>query len=252
MATISPPNCYDFAKQATTYMQKHLNLKEIANPTTGGDYLTLTSSVHGNIGFFKVWLAEGNQVFQKMTYMRVHIAPIGLDANLFWAFTSRDSIVPHFTCHYNQNPGGNLNFHVDLLPKLDGVFHPEYLSQYYRPLSPSFHQAKDIVGFWARPSEHQYLMSGWGLYGDALEAKPMGELQKVIMDYVTHYCALTEFDLPNDKPNGEYLSKRHDLHLEKIFCRESDPDSYRIMDELLGKPMTDLMNKIHIKDGLPQ
>lgn len=250
MTTPSTPNCLSFSTDAVAYLQEHLGLQEVENPATGGEYLTLRSNDEP-IGFFKIWLGAGSSVFRKMTYLRIGIDRIGLDMNLFWVLTSRESAVPHFTCHYGLSPGGQYNFHVDLLPKVDGVLHPEYLEIYFRPLSPSFHEAKRTTGRRTRPSEHQYLMSGWGLYDESATAPMMSDMQRIVLDYIQHYCRLDERRGRDEWLTQELLSRRHDLQLEQLFSRETDPDSYRIMDELLGEEVTDLINDVHVKDGLP-
>jgi hypothetical protein len=251
MTQTTQPDCFGFSGKAIELMVQRLGMQEVHNASDGGDFLRLNSA-QGPIGFFRVWLGEEGQAVRKMTFLHVANEHIGLDVNLFWALTSRDSIVPHFTCHYNLNPGSQYNYHVDLLPKVDAVFYPEYVEHYFKPLSESFHRAKDITGQWTRPSEHQYLMSGWGLYGDSPDPQMMADMQQIILDYIDHYCSLEEQNIQDQWLTPEYLQRRHDLHLQKIFCRESDPDSYAIMDRILGVDLTDLINDIHVKDGLPK
>jgi hypothetical protein len=243
-------SCFEFSRHAVTSLGEQLQLREVTHPTTGCDYLTLRSP-RGAIGFFRVWLGEPGHFVQKLTHMHVGIEHIGLDINLFWVITSRDSLVPHFTCHFNLSPGAQYSYHVDLLPKVDGVYYPDYIDHYFRPLSASFHRAKELTGQWTRPSEHQYLMSGWGLYGETTDPEIMVGMQPIILDYVDHYCRLDERDMTDQGITREHLHRRHDLHLQKIFCRASDPDSYQIMDRVLGTEQTDLINEVHVKDGLP-
>ena len=198
------------------------------------------------MGWLRLWENHNNGTIDRLLHLWISNPDIGLDSNLISAFGKDEKAFPHLTCHYVSSPGGINSFHIDLLSRVDEILHPEYVDKVYRPLSPAFHEAKDIIGMWQRTSEHQYLMSGWGLFGDQVARKPFGKIQPILEKYTQHYADLAKNDFSYDNVDIETLALRSKRQIGEIFNRKTDPDSYQIMDALVGSSMTDRINNLHI------
>ena len=213
----------------------------------GGPFLTLRQQFNSR-GWLRVWEAKNSKHLAKVLHLWVHNSEIGLDSNMISVFAQQKSPMPHLTCHYVGAPNNQFSFHTDLLPRVDPVMHPDYVNHVYKPLTHSFHQTKEILGYWSRSSEHEYLMSGWGVFGENITFEQMMKVRPVIESYFSHFINLLETKIPHGNVSEHDLSSRHRKQVLTLFNRDTDPDSYGILDNLFGSEITDQINEIHIND----
>lgn len=194
----------------------HFGMNEVGNP-----YMKLTNAMspypHGSCRIFT------SAKLHKLVYIGIAVPPINMDSHMFFAFTSPDSAVPHFTLD-SVFAGGHFAFHLDLIPRVDLGANLAYMNHNFVPLTASFDEAKKIDGLTAAHlSPLQYaLMSPWMLAYRASEAA-YAQVEPHIDAYLTHWMGLV--DAGAAAPAGidaAALAARDQANRNAIFSYEVD------------------------------
>ena len=196
-----------------------------------GPHLPLQSVApmhQGRVG--EVRLFRGAPLFQVVTATIV-VPPIGLDSHMLFAFTPSDSAVPHFTLDSVQ-AGGQLAFHLDLIPRLDLGAHLGYMDRCFTPLSSSFAKGEAMAGLTkAQLSPRQHaIMSPWMLAKRAT-VEAFGAIDALVDDYLRHWFELVEQGVDEALLEGAdpaALIERDRRNKAIIFNRDVD----RVWDQI--------------------
>ncbi len=207
----------------------------------GSAYLTLASQlpmVQGAVG--NVRLFNGDALFRLVTCSMV-VEAMQLDSHMMFAFTPKDSAVPHFTLD-SVMAGDHFAFHLDLIPRLDLGANRTYMDHVFVPLNELYAQGSAIEGLSAaRLSPQQYaIMSPWMLVNRAT-ADAFSAISDTVARYREHWLGLLRGGIPEDVLDGvtaEQLADRNLRNKRMIFDPAIDPVWNRITP-LIGAEAVD-------------
>lgn len=157
----------------------------------GGPLLTLTSPMTPDpVGRLRVW--RGEKGVAKAVYCGLAVPAIGLDSHMLFAFSSEDSLVPHFTLD-SVFAGDTFAFHLDLIPRLELGTHLAYMDAAYEPLTPTF---DDVQGRDGLTTAHigprqKAMMSPWMCVNRATE-EAFTKMGPAVEAYLDHWVSLVE------------------------------------------------------------
>ncbi|MDX6744379.1 hypothetical protein [Actinocorallia sp. A-T 12471] len=162
----------------------------------------------------------------KVVTIGLVVPQIGMDSHMIFAFLPADSPIPHFTLD-SVEAGGQLAFHLDLVPRADLASHLGYLDAAFEPLTPSFDRSKELFGASrAAIGPRQYaMMSPWMLVHRA-DAEQFKQVDTFVDDYFGHWKGLVEGGLPDDVVatlHDTDLAARDALNRSYLFSPEVDP-----------------------------
>jgi hypothetical protein len=177
---------------------------------------------------------EGDSL-DELVYVGLNVPSIGLDSHMVFAFTPSDSVLPHFTLD-SVSAGGQLAFHLDLIPRTDLAVNIEYMKTMYGPLTDIFEASRDIVGLErAHLSPMQLaVMSPWMLAHRATPAAFDATATQVDA-YLRHWLGLvTSLDVVLHAVNTAECIARDIRHRSVLFNPNIDK-VWAQMDRLLGE-----------------
>ena len=182
----------------------------------------------------------GTKVAKVVTISLV-VPQIGMDSHMVFAFSPDDSALPHFTLD-SVEAGGNLAFHLDLVPRAELASHLAYVNTVFEPLSPVFERSKEVFGsLRAAIGPRQYaMMSPWMLVNRASEEQ-FKAFDAFVDDYFAHWSALVESGLPQEvlaTLADTDLAARDRANRENLFSPEVDPVWERVT-RLVGQETSD-------------
>ena len=182
----------------------------------------------------------GTKVAKVVTISLV-VPQIGMDSHMIFAFSPDDSALPHFTLD-SVEAGGNLAFHLDLVPRAELASPLAYVNTVFEPLSPVFERSKEVFGsLRAAIGPRQYaMMSPWMLVNRASEEQ-FKAFDAFVDDYFAHWSALVESGLPQEvlaTLADTDLAARDRANRENLFSPEVDPVWERVT-RLVGQETSD-------------
>jgi hypothetical protein len=190
----------------------------------GAPFEPLVRSADGtSAGVVRVWTGgPGLTVVDS----RLVLPEISVDSSMLHAFTASDCGAPHLVSDLAGLPHG-VNFHVDLVPRVDLAAHPVYLDTVYPPLTDARAAAYAVdgvrrvdvplrllafsspwlVGVTVRPEQVEQVAGTYDTYLDrfaALLAEPptVGDVDLAARDRVTRRA---QFDSASD-PVWDFLA----------------------------------------------
>ncbi|GAA0968372.1 hypothetical protein [Actinocorallia libanotica] len=197
-------------------------------------------SVMGPDPVGRLEVRTGTKVAKVVTISLV-VPQIGMDSHMVFAFSPDDSALPHFTLD-SVEAGGNLAFHLDLVPRAELASHLAYVNTVFEPLSPVFERSKEVFGsLRAAIGPRQYaMMSPWMLVNRASEEQ-FKAFDAFVDDYFAHWSALVESGLPPEvlaTLADTDLAARDRANRENLFSPEVDPVWERVT-RLVGQETSD-------------
>ncbi|GAB2839290.1 hypothetical protein GCM10022221_43520 [Actinocorallia aurea] len=177
----------------------------------------------------------------KVVSIGLVVPQIGMDSHMIFAFLPSDSPVPHFTLD-SVSAGGQLAFHLDLVPRADLAAHLDYLDAAFEPLTPAFDRSKEVFGASrAAIGPRQYaMMSSWMLVHRADEEQ-FKEVDTFVDDYFGHWKSLVEggfSDAVLATLHDTDLAARDALNRSYLFSPEVDP-VWANVTRLVGQEASD-------------
>lgn len=148
------------------------------------------------------------------------VPPIGLDSHMIFAFTGKESAVPHFTLD-SVYGGEYYAMHLDLIPRADLAVHLEYLDAAFLPLTPLLEAAwlTDGVSPAAVGPRQRAMMSPWMVVCRATETA-FGALGGTVDAYLRHWLALVDKGVPAVHTD---LPARDAANRANLFSPQVDP-----------------------------
>ena len=208
-----------------------------ASPETGDPAGSLTIT-EGEV-------ASGASV--RIVDTRLVVPALGLDAAMVHAFSPSESTSPHLlsdlaTMH-DPMPSGETeltwHFHVDLMPRVDLVTHPEFIDAVYPPLTDTYKGAYAIEGMKpiAVPHRLRSLTSPW-LIGAIVHPADEEVTRSLFTTYATRWHELVLSQPLSADPAAQ--RERDIQHRAAMFNNNTDP-VWQHMATLVGKTDTDAL-----------
>lgn len=181
------------------------------------------------VGAARAWQGlDGMQLI----YIGLAVPAIRLDSHMLFAFTAKDSQVPHFTLDAVQ-AGDHYAFHLDLIPRLELAVHRPYLERCYQPLTEAFSLGRSLPGL--SPAElspmQLALMSPWMLAHRANLAA-MDGIAPISQRYLAHWLGLVQSGV-DCEVHGLGPAARDVWHRSMLFDKAIDPVWHQV-ERLLG------------------
>ena len=148
-----------------------------------------------------------------------------VDSHMVFAFTPKDSAIPHFTLD-SVHAGPFLAFHLDLIPRVDLGANLAYMDAVYGGLvTDAQAEAKKVEGFTpAQLSSRQLaVMSPWML---ANRATADAFTKIPVMSYLEQWSRLVEQGLPaaaTEGLTGSDFARRDQQNRAVLFNKVVDP-----------------------------
>lgn len=189
----------------------------------------------------KVQVFSGEKI-SKAVYIGMSVPFIKLDSHMIFAFTDKDSAIPHFTLD-SVNNDTTYAFHLDLIPRVDLGANLEYIDAVYGGLSDEFERASQIEGLSKAHLNPRQLavMSPWMLVNRA-EAEAFKKIFDSVDFYLNHWFSLVENGV-DVEIFAKDLATRDQRNREIIF----NPDVDKVwgqVDRLVGAEMSAKMREI--------
>lgn len=209
----------------------------------GGPRMTLKSAMSPDpVGALRTF--SGGPGIELMT-ISIGVPAIQMDSHMLFAFTPKDSAIPHFTVD-SVFVGGSYAFHLDLVPRQDLGANLAYLDEVYRPLTEANASVKNIDGLTPAHLEPRQwaLMSPWMLAHRADE-NAFIQINEVVDAYLNRWFKLVSEGVSEDAitMSGEALAERDRLNRAAIFNPEVDPVWARV-EKLIGQEDGETMRQI--------
>jgi hypothetical protein len=189
----------------------------------------------------KVQVFAGEKI-SKAVYIGMSVPFIKLDSHMIFAFTDKDSYLPHFTLD-SVNNDTTFAFHLDLIPRVDLGANLDYIDAVYGNLSEEFERAGKIEGLSKAHLNPRQLavMSPWMLVNRAEEAA-FKKIFDSVDFYLKHWFSLVENGL-DVEVFAENLAERDRRNREIVFNPEVDK-VWSQVDRLVGAEMSAKMREI--------
>jgi hypothetical protein len=223
----------DLAFSTLDKLRERLNLEEV-------ETIPLTSPMMPEpVG--KVQVFSGDKI-SKAVYIGMSVPFIKLDSHMIFAFTDKDSYLPHFTLD-SVNNDTTFAFHLDLIPRVDLGANLEYIDAVYGSLSEEFERAGKIEGLSKAHLNPRQLavMSPWMLVNRAEEAA-FKKIFDSVDFYLKHWFSLVENGV-DVEVFAENLAERDRRNREIVFNPEVDK-VWSQVDRLVGAEMSAKMREI--------
>ncbi|MFC5751319.1 hypothetical protein [Actinomadura rugatobispora] len=162
----------------------------------------------------------------KIVRIGLTVEAIGMDSHMVFAFTGTESAVPHFTLDAVM-AGGNLAYHIDLVPRADLGAHLEYVNAVFQPLTPAYEEVRERFGPSTAaigPRQHA-MMSPWMLVDRATEEQ-FDQIGAYLDRYFEHWRELLVKGVPDDvlgTLSDTGLAARDARNRAALFSPEVDP-----------------------------
>ncbi len=226
--------CFD----SIDYVVDRFNMKEV-HGEDGGSYKKVMFARGGKeVGEQRIWMGQDG-VF-KIVYVGLVANPPGVDSHMMFAFTDKDSPVPHFTVDsVHLAHMGHYSYHCEVMPRVDLGPNLPYVDHVYEPLTAPNKELYATEGF--TKSEELGLrqwafMSPWMLAGRAANAETFEKLYGFIDRYRSHWADLVEKGIPDECLEGVDMSRIADRDYRNrcaAFNRDVDP-VYNQLEPLMG------------------
>jgi hypothetical protein len=168
---------------------------------------------------------------------RLTLDDVGIDSVMVHAFAPSTTTSPHLLSDLACMPDGRWHFHVDLLPRVDLMTHPDYLDGVYPPLEQHFLAATGLPGSepMAVPRRLRALGSAW-LVGVVAAASD----EPVLTDTHDHYAQrfLDLLDDPPEPVDPDQQIARDRAHRRSLFDEATDP-VWDVLNGIIGKVSVD-------------
>jgi hypothetical protein len=168
---------------------------------------------------------------------RLTLDDLGIDSVMVHAFAPSTSTSPHLLSDLACMPDGRWHFHVDLLPRVDLMTHPDYLDGVYPPLEEHFLTATGLPGSepMAVPRRLRALGSAW-LVGVVAAATDEPVLTDTHNFYVQRFLDLLA--APPEPVNAASQIERDRAHRRSLFDQATDP-VWDVLNGIIGKDSVD-------------
>lgn len=239
----------EFIERHLSHLQGLGVWQETLSPDNG-PYLPLTRSdtPDQSAGYLRLWVANDHSPLDRMLHLRLLAG--AAETQLLFVF-GRDCLsMPHLHLQVVQFPPDGCVYNVDILPRVDPVYFPEWFERVLNPLRRHYRQAtSDSQNSCAQAPANPALavyMSPWGLASGRTNHAELNRVAPHIDAYMEHYIQLAgEADWA--APPGIDLRDRDARHMERFFDDELDPRAwngvYRIIGEARGKVLKSLFQK---------
>ncbi len=193
-------------------------------------------------GWMQLWDTPDGHVIDRVFH--IWMGGQGNDMNLMYAMTRADSPVPHFLMHYNVNPGEIWSYHIDIVPKVDGVMYPDYWRTAMSPLS-KVTESKIIKALPIRriQADRKQYLSTWGMYGKEVSREEYEFIRDEVMpQYVAHFTELVGSYTFDEIARNE-LIERSRKQMDMLFDREMDLKGWGRLEALFGREAGDRLRE---------
>lgn len=197
-------------------------------------------------GYVRFWLAPDDSPLDRMIHLRLIAGPV--ETQLMFVFGRAETSMPHFHAQAVQFPPDGCVYNVDLIPRLDPVYHPEWFELVFGALRRPYRKAtSDDQNACAQAPANPALavyMSPYGIASSQTDEAELNRVSPCIVAYLEHYLALAmEPDWSVAEPAAQ--RDRDAQHLQQFFADELDPRAwngvYRIVGEETGRAIKALM-----------
>jgi len=208
-------------------------------------YLRLESLDGSDAGSLRLWQAGDGSRLDRMIHVQLLAGPVA--TQLFFIYGKSDSCMPHFHAQVVQFPPDGCVYNVDLLPRLDAITHPNYLSEAFLPLTKPYLKATNKAENTCskalmNPAIAAYL-SPWGIVSQRTDLEEFERVRPQVEAYLEHYLHLSQ-SLAYSADAAE-LIKRDAAHLDRFFDDDLDPRAwngvYRIIGEAAGQKIKSIL-----------
>jgi hypothetical protein len=178
------PGTQEMTDRVRDRLVERLGLTEVGDP-----YEHLGRVSDGSpVGHVRVW--TGDRV-ACLVDSRLTVPDLGIDSTMLHAFTRAGSTSPHLVSDLAGLPHG-VNFHVDLVPRVDLASQPGYLDTVYPPLTDARAAAYAVAEASVNiPLRLIAFASPW-LVGVTVTPERLSEMEQTYLDYVDHFAELVE------------------------------------------------------------
>lgn len=168
---------------------------------------------------------------------RLSLDDLGIDSVMVHAFAPSTSTSPHLLSDLACMPDGRWHFHVDLLPRVDLMTHPDYLDGVYPPLESAFLAATGLPGSEPMPVPRRLraLGSAW-LVGVIAAATDEPVLTSTHDHYTDHFLALLAD--PGVGAEASAQVERDRAHRRSLFDEATDP-VWDVLNGIIGTASVD-------------
>ncbi|GLP96193.1 alpha/beta fold hydrolase [Paraferrimonas sedimenticola] len=210
----------------------------------GGPYMRLMLKRVPNVeaGFMRIWKAPQGSHIDRVFH--IWMGGRGNDMNLMYAMTRADSPVPHFLMHYNLNPKDIWSYHIDMVPKVDGVMYPDYWRKVMSPLS-AITESKAVKAIPTRriQADRKQYLSSWSMYGKEVPKEEyMYVRDEVMPHFVDHFLELVD-NCDYRTVGSAYLIERGRKQMDVLFDREMDRKGWGRLEALFGEEAGEALRK---------
>lgn len=226
----------------------------------GGPWMRFTSTIDGEpCGSVRVM--HGGPIAELVT-ISLGAPAMGLDSHMIFAFTSPESLVPHFTLDSVQAPAGppgvpglptGYAFHLDLIPRVDLGANLDYLDHCYAPLTEHVAAVANTDGITPAHLDARQLaiMSTWMLANRATP-EAFRTITPRVDAYLDHWLSLTaglpdEVVAATDAPDP---ARRDARNRSIIFNPEVDAVWAQVA-RLVGAEASEAARNLLATPGLP-
>ena len=221
-------------------IKARLNLEEITEGEHSGPLYDQNSKKE--VGQAKVY--SNGKV--RVVYVGLEIKAFALDSHMMFAFTCKNSFVPHFTLD-SVKVGEDFAFHLDMIPKKDLGANQQYIKSVYSPVSDAYSKGKKINGLIPAhlTPEQLAIMSPWMLASRA-NSEAFDQIGPVVDSYLEHWLKLVDdrsLDATDETPADRDRKNRG-----MLFSPEVDPvwnQIERVIGPEAGKDIRGMLKNVH-------
>lgn len=193
----------------------------------------------------KVQVFSGEKI-SKAVYIGMSVPFIKLDSHMIFAFTDKDSAIPHFTLD-SVNNDTTYAFHLDLIPRVDLGANLEYIDAVYGGLSEEFERASQIEGLSkAHLNPRQLAVMSPFMLVNRAETEAFKKIFDSVDVYLKHWFSLVENGIDKETEKKIFaadFAERDKRNREIIFNPEVDK-VWSQVDRLVGAEMSAKMREI--------
>ena len=232
--TLAYKLCFD----SINFVVDRFKMKEVHGEDGGAYHKVMFARGGKEVGEQRIWMGQDG-VF-KLVYVGLVANPPGVDSHMMFAFTDKDSVVPHFTVDsVHLSHMGHYAYHCEVMPRVDLGPNLAYVDHVYEPLSKANKAIYATNGFTKSEElglRQWALMSPWMLAGRASDGETFEKLFDFISEYREHWASLLEKGIPEECLEGVDLSRTADRDYRNrcaAFNRDVDP-VYNQLEPLMG------------------
>jgi hypothetical protein len=200
----------------------------------------------GIAGTVRLWAATDDSLLDRLVHCRLQSDPV--DTHLLFLFGRADTAMPHFHGQVVQFGPDGFVYNADIVPRLDGVEHPDWFTEVYGPVTKAYWKVatdrQNVASMApANPSIALYL-SPWSIAaGRPTNRAELDRAEPSIHAYIDHCLALAR-GLRYAGAAPEALRERDERHLALLQSDALDPRAwkgvYRLIGEAAGRELKDI------------